>query len=180
MDFQAKNFTYTTKTFGDFIDQVDRGERLYLRSLSAEKPAELSADIARDFPSISKDFQLPPELALVTENAHSCPLRISGPVIMWLHYDVSSCRGLLSLLILIRSWPMYYAKSEARNTSSYSLLPTSSTLDSMLAPRVRASMCLPRKVRFPPIPIRTKQFSAPETYSSYRLSGFTPHHQRPA
>lgn len=62
-----------------------------MRSLSSEKPAELPADISRDFPSIAKDFQLPPELALVGENAHSCPLRISGPVIMWLHYDVSTC-----------------------------------------------------------------------------------------
>lgn len=91
MDFQSKNFAYSTKTFGDFIDQVDRGGRLYLRSLSSEKPAELPADITRDFPSIAEDFRLPPELAPVIENAHSCPLRISGPVIMWLHYDVSSC-----------------------------------------------------------------------------------------
>ena len=93
MDFQAKNFTYATETFGDFIDRIDRGEKLYLRSLSTEKPAELPTDIERDFPSISKDFQLPPELAFITENVHSRPLRISGPVIMWLHYDVRSCRG---------------------------------------------------------------------------------------
>jgi tRNA wybutosine-synthesizing protein 4 len=90
MDFQTKNFAYTTKLFGDFLDQIDRGEKLYLRSLSAEKPAELPADIARDFRSIASDFRLPPELAMVRENAHSCPLRISGPVVMWLHYDASS------------------------------------------------------------------------------------------
>jgi len=88
MNFQSKNFVYTTKPFGKFIDQVNSGGRLYLRSLSSEKPAELPADIARDFPSIASDFRLPPELALIKENAHSCPLRISGPVIMWLHYDV--------------------------------------------------------------------------------------------
>jgi tRNA wybutosine-synthesizing protein 4 len=90
MNFQTKNFAYTTKSFGDFIDQVDTGGKLYLRSLSAERPTELPADIARDFATVANDFQLPPELALVKENAHSCPLRISGPVIMWLHYDVRS------------------------------------------------------------------------------------------
>jgi tRNA wybutosine-synthesizing protein 4 len=88
MNFHLKNFAYATKSFGEFIDQVNRGEKLYLRSLSAEKPTELPADISRDFPSISNDFRLPHELAMVRENGHSCPLRISGPVIMWLHYDV--------------------------------------------------------------------------------------------
>lgn len=93
MDFQAKNFSYITKTFGDFIDQVSNGEKLYLRSLSSSKPSELPADITRDFTSIAGDFRLPPELRLVTENIHSSPLRISGPVIMWLHYDVcNSCQ----------------------------------------------------------------------------------------
>lgn len=91
MDFQAKNFSYVTKTFGEFIDQASNGEKLYLRSLSSSKPSELPADITTDFPSIAADFQLPPELRLVMENAHSSPLRISGPVIMWLHYDVSIC-----------------------------------------------------------------------------------------
>jgi tRNA wybutosine-synthesizing protein 4 len=89
MNFQSKNFAYVTKPFGEFIDQIESGGRLYLRSLSSEKPAEFPADISRDFPSITEDFQLPPPLALITENAHSRPLRISGPVIMWLHYDVS-------------------------------------------------------------------------------------------
>ncbi len=82
MDFKAKNFQYTTKKFGDFLDQIDAGERLYLRSLSAEKPADLPANIATDFPSIAADFQLPQELAVVTDNIHSSPLRISGPVNM--------------------------------------------------------------------------------------------------
>lgn len=88
MDFQAKNFSYVTKTFVEFIDQAVRGERLYLRSLSLSKPSELPADITRDFPSIAPDFCLPPALRQVVENAHSSPLRISGPVTMWLHYDV--------------------------------------------------------------------------------------------
>lgn len=71
------------------MDQIEAGEKLYLRSLSLDKPSEQPADIARDFPSLAADFRLPAELSLVTENAHSSPLRISGPVNMWLHYDVS-------------------------------------------------------------------------------------------
>ncbi|PVH80226.1 LCM-domain-containing protein [Cadophora sp. DSE1049] len=88
MDFKSKNFSYTNKRFGDVMDQIQEGQKLYLRSLSTDKPSEQPADISKDFPSIAADFQLPPELAIVTENMHSSPLRISGPVNMWLHYDV--------------------------------------------------------------------------------------------
>jgi tRNA wybutosine-synthesizing protein 4 len=88
MDFVTKNFRYVTQPFGEFIQAVDAGDRLYLRSLSAEKPSEQPADLDRDFPAIAKDFRLPPELRVVTENSHSSALRISGPVNMWLHYDV--------------------------------------------------------------------------------------------
>lgn len=87
MNFVSKNFEYIKKPFGDFLDAIDAGERLYLRSLSAEKPSELPAEISRDFPTISDDFRLPPELAMVIENSHSSPLRMSGPVNMWLHYE---------------------------------------------------------------------------------------------
>ena len=89
MSFQAKNFAYVTKAFGEFLDQVTEGQKQYLRSIASEKPAESPTELSRDFPQIAKDFILPPELALVKENAHSSPLRISGPVTMWLHYDVS-------------------------------------------------------------------------------------------
>ncbi|KAG4439789.1 hypothetical protein IFR05_004720 [Cadophora sp. M221] len=88
MDFKSKNFTYTTKGFGDFLDRIQDGQKLYLRSLSAENPSGQPADIMQDFPTLSADFQLPKELAVVSENTHSSPLRISGPVNMWLHYDV--------------------------------------------------------------------------------------------
>ena len=88
MNFQAKNFSYVTKPFGEFLDQVTKGQKQYLRSIASEKPTEKPAELARDFPKIAEDFTLPPELALITENAHSSPLRISGPVAMWLHYDV--------------------------------------------------------------------------------------------
>lgn len=89
MNFQAKNFAYVTKTFGSFLDEVHAGGRQYLRSISAEQPSKLPADLATDFPGLRDDFRLPEYLALATENAHSSPLRISGPVTMWLHYDVS-------------------------------------------------------------------------------------------
>jgi tRNA wybutosine-synthesizing protein 4 len=88
MDFVSKNFQYVTKDFKSFIESINNGEKLYLRSLAVGKPSELPADISRDFPEIAGDFHLPPELAAVRENEHSSPLRISGPVTMWLHYDV--------------------------------------------------------------------------------------------
>ncbi|KAI1972797.1 tRNA methyltransferase ppm2 [Ophidiomyces ophidiicola] len=88
MDFRAKNFSYVTKEFGTFLDEVDRGGRQYLRAISADKPTEQAANLAIDFPGLNDDFRIPAELSLVSENAHSSPLRISGPVILWLHYDV--------------------------------------------------------------------------------------------
>lgn len=90
MNFTTKNFAYISKSFGEFMDEIKGGEKLYLRSLSSDKPAEKAADIKEDFPTIAEDFRLPPELHMVLANAHSSPLRISGPVNMWLHYDVCS------------------------------------------------------------------------------------------
>lgn len=90
MSFQTKNFAYTTKTVGTFLDEVHAGGRQYLRSISAAQPTKLPANIAADFPNLKNDFRLPETLAVVTENAHSSPLRISGPVTLWLHYDVSA------------------------------------------------------------------------------------------
>lgn len=89
MNFQHKNFSYTTKEFGTFLDEVHAGGRQYLRSISATQPAKTPANLAEDFPGLKDDFRLPEQFALVTENAHSSPLRISGAVNMWLHYDVS-------------------------------------------------------------------------------------------
>ncbi|RKF59928.1 tRNA wybutosine-synthesizing protein 4 [Golovinomyces cichoracearum] len=87
MDFTTKNFKYSRMKFGEFVRQIEDGAKLYLRSLSSEDPSSIPADISRDFPSFCSDFSLPPELSFVTKNFHSSPLRISGPVIMWLHYD---------------------------------------------------------------------------------------------
>ncbi|PYH96277.1 LCM-domain-containing protein [Aspergillus ellipticus CBS 707.79] len=88
MSFQAKNFAYTTKEFGSFLDEVHAGGRQYLRSISADQPTKLPANLAVDFPNLKDDFRLPEPLSMVVENAHSSPLRISGPVTLWLHYDV--------------------------------------------------------------------------------------------
>lgn len=88
LDFQKKNFRYVTKPFGEFAQQIKQGSRQYLRSLAAKEPSARPAELADDFPDLKPDFELPPELQTVKRNAHSSPLRISGPVIMWLHYDV--------------------------------------------------------------------------------------------
>ena len=90
MDFNSKNFRYITDTFGGFMDRARRGERLYLRSLSEQKPSEAPANIKEDFPSLAADFDLPSELRSVKEQLFSSILRISGRVNMWLHYDVSA------------------------------------------------------------------------------------------
>ncbi|KAL4904898.1 tRNA wybutosine-synthesizing protein 4 [Aspergillus multicolor] len=88
MSFQTKNFKYEAKPFGSFMDEVHAGGRQYLRSISEKQPAKLPANLATDFPSLSGDFRLPEAFRTVVENAHSSPLRISGPVTLWLHYDV--------------------------------------------------------------------------------------------
>ena len=88
MDFQLKNFKYAKKRFGDFADEITRGSPQYLRSLSSEDSARKPADISVDFPELASSFELPPQLEIVKSQAHSSVLRVSGPVTMWLHYDV--------------------------------------------------------------------------------------------
>ncbi|KAL8365813.1 hypothetical protein RB595_004540 [Gaeumannomyces hyphopodioides] len=88
MDFNAKNFRYTNKTFSELVDEVERGGRLYLRALSSDEPASRPANLHEDFPLLASDFALPAEMALVMQNLFSSVLRMSGPVNMWLHYDV--------------------------------------------------------------------------------------------
>lgn len=89
MDFNSKNFRYVTDTFGEVMARMEAGGRLYLRSLSHDRPSESPADIEQDFPSLAADFQLPPALQHVSEHIFSSVLRVSGRVNMWLHYDVS-------------------------------------------------------------------------------------------
>ncbi|VBB83745.1 Putative Leucine carboxyl methyltransferase 2 [Podospora comata] len=88
MDFNAKNFRYVTTGFGDLAQKIEQGGRLYLRALSQEKPTEKPSVLEEDFPTLGGDFMLPEQLALVRENLFSSVLRLSGPVNMWLHYDV--------------------------------------------------------------------------------------------
>lgn len=98
MNFQQKNFQYVKKPFGEFLTECLAGRKQYMRSLSAEKPADQPANFHDDFPELRKDFYLPKQLATVSRNQHSSPLRISGPVNMWLHYDVSSSVAMNSRL----------------------------------------------------------------------------------
>ncbi|MCJ1403549.1 tRNA methyltransferase ppm2 [Xylographa trunciseda] len=104
MNFQEKNFTYVTKAFGIFIDEISTGQTQYLRSLSKTEPARSPANFAMDYPNIATDFRLPSQLQMVIQSFHSSVLRISGPVAMWLHYDVMAnvlcqVRGMKRLLL---------------------------------------------------------------------------------
>ncbi|TLD05301.1 uncharacterized protein PgNI_09679 [Pyricularia grisea] len=88
MDFNSKNFRYVNKKFGEFVQEIASGQKLYLRALSNDEPTARAANLQDDFPQLAKDFVLPSELAVVRENLFSSVLRMSGPVNMWLHYDV--------------------------------------------------------------------------------------------
>ncbi|KAK3315207.1 methyltransferase-like protein [Apodospora peruviana] len=88
MDFNAKNFRYLTTDFEDFVNRVRQGDWLYLRALSNDMPTEKPALLSEDFLALAADFVIPPQLSLVKENIFSSVLRVSGPVNMWLHYDV--------------------------------------------------------------------------------------------
>ncbi|KAJ4153285.1 hypothetical protein LMH87_009780 [Akanthomyces muscarius] len=88
MDFNAKNFQYVTENFGNIMARAKNGDRLYLRSLSNDKPTEQPAKLEEDFPGLAMDFVLPEQLRYVKEQLFSSVLRVSGKVNMWLHYDV--------------------------------------------------------------------------------------------
>ncbi|KAI1139759.1 LCM-domain-containing protein [Hypoxylon sp. FL0543] len=88
MDFNSKNFVYARKRLGDTVQAMATGHKLYLRALSEEHPSDQPANIKVDFPQLAGGFQLPDALSFVTENEFSSVLRITGPVNMWLHYDV--------------------------------------------------------------------------------------------
>ena len=87
MLFESKNFMIKKNTFPEFMDAVVNGEKRYLRSLSpsdVHKPANFS----KDFPTLDADFSLPSMMLVPDYKMHSSILRISGPINMWLHYDV--------------------------------------------------------------------------------------------
>lgn len=90
MNFQTKNFTYQKVPFRDFVDQIQGGDRKYLRSLSAQS-SNTPANFWTDYPELAQDFKLPLELNELMNPAaegtqsrqHSSVLRVSGPVSMW-------------------------------------------------------------------------------------------------
>ncbi|KIV93932.1 hypothetical protein, variant 1 [Exophiala mesophila] len=90
MNFQRKDFSYVTIAFHEFLRQCEANPNahLYLRSISATKPAQSPANFTNDWPSIAPDFHLDPVLDLIQRQMHSSVLRISANVSMWLHYDV--------------------------------------------------------------------------------------------
>ncbi|KAH8677272.1 leucine carboxyl methyltransferase [Xylariales sp. PMI_506] len=88
MDFNAKNFNYVTKKFGSFMEEIQQGGKMYLRALSEESPADKPAVLEDDFPALAQEFTLPEAMSYAKENTFSSVLRVSGPVNMWLHYDV--------------------------------------------------------------------------------------------
>lgn len=138
MDFQKKNFQYVNQGFGSFIDAVERGERLYLRALSKDAPSNKPTSLAEDFPHIAKDFNLPPELDYVVRNAHSSPLRISGPVNIWLHYDTMAnvlcqVRGRKRLLLFPPSDVTHLGFGPGASSSSINVFASNESANPALA-----------------------------------------------
>ncbi|KAF2690400.1 LCM-domain-containing protein [Lentithecium fluviatile CBS 122367] len=88
MMFKNKNFRYMKKPFGTFIDGILAGSKSYLRAVSSSQPNKHPTKLEDDFPTIASDFALPELFGFIKERLHSSPLRISGPVALWLHYDV--------------------------------------------------------------------------------------------
>ncbi|KAF2473794.1 LCM-domain-containing protein [Lindgomyces ingoldianus] len=88
MTFKDKNFQYVKRTVGEFLDGISKGKKTYLRAASKNQPNRLPTKIEDDFPTIASDFRLPEALSPILRSYHSSPLRISGPVSLWLHYDV--------------------------------------------------------------------------------------------
>jgi tRNA wybutosine-synthesizing protein 4 len=112
MNFLSKNFKYTSRSFGDFIDSVfsPAAEKVYLRAVSANaknKPTKLEDD----FPGLAKDFQIPTILrghgGIDEENIFSTVLRVGAVgTSMWLHYDVQVTR----ITANSRSWRIFSRK----------------------------------------------------------------------
>ncbi|CAN9229171.1 unnamed protein product [Alternaria alternata] len=90
MTFKDKNFSYIKRSVSDFLGGIAQGSHAYLRAVSSSQPNKLPTKLEEDFPTISNDFRVPAVCNIVQENYHSSPLRISGPVTLWLHYDVLS------------------------------------------------------------------------------------------
>ncbi|KAF1919699.1 leucine carboxyl methyltransferase 2 [Ampelomyces quisqualis] len=90
MTFKDKNFLYVKRSTADFLDGIAQGSKAYLRATSSSQPNKLPTKLEDDFPALAADFKVPDVFSIVTSNMHSSPLRIAGPVSLWLHYDVLS------------------------------------------------------------------------------------------
>jgi tRNA wybutosine-synthesizing protein 4 len=90
MTFKDKNFQYVKRSTAEFLDGIAQGSKAYLRAISSSQPTKLPTKLEDDFPGIAADFKVPEEFEAIRSNVHSSPLRISGPVSLWLHYDVLS------------------------------------------------------------------------------------------
>jgi tRNA wybutosine-synthesizing protein 4 len=90
MTFKDKNFQYVKRSTSEFLDGIAKGSKAYLRATSSSQPNKLPTKLEDDFPAIAADFNIPEVFEAVSSNQHSSPLRISGPVSLWLHYDVLS------------------------------------------------------------------------------------------
>ncbi|KAK8160928.1 hypothetical protein BKA80DRAFT_238503 [Phyllosticta citrichinensis] len=98
MTFATKNFSYAKETFSTFLARALAGEPVYLRSVASTQPAKKPTHLATDFAALAPDFALPAAIGDVIDDdeapggggggLHSSPLRISGPVALWCHYDV--------------------------------------------------------------------------------------------
>ncbi|KAK8249966.1 hypothetical protein IWZ00DRAFT_554024 [Phyllosticta capitalensis] len=92
MTFASKNFSYAKETFSAFLSRALSGDPVYLRSVASTQPAKRATHLATDFAALAGDFSLPAAIREVVDAAagglHSSPLRISGPVALWCHYDV--------------------------------------------------------------------------------------------
>ncbi|RFU76162.1 leucine carboxyl methyltransferase [Trichoderma arundinaceum] len=95
LDFNSKNFAYVTDSFGNIVNKLKSGAKVYLRALSRHKPLETPAKLEEDFPGLAEDFALPPEMACIQDRLFSSVLRLSGRVNMWLHYDVTGVRRMV-------------------------------------------------------------------------------------
>lgn len=129
MNFQRKDFSYTTTSFHDFIKNLETNPsaHMYLRSISSTSPTTLPADFATDWPQLSSDFCLPPSLAFIKDHQHSSPLRISANVNMWLHYDVMAnvlfqIRGTRKLILFPPEDLKYLSFPAGSTTSTIDLL----------------------------------------------------------
>jgi len=109
MDFKAKNFKYATCGLHELIDKAsgsggakaddeasssggegtNQKSYYYLRSTTEDIRSKEPVLFHRDFPGLSGDFRLPPDLFFDPDRTFSSVFRVSsGGVRVWTHYDV--------------------------------------------------------------------------------------------